>query len=299
VRETFAYKHKQWLAVFFILILSSGVVAAPIPPDKMKPEEVIAKHLAAIGPADALTAVKSRIMIGSSVARLKLTNAPIEVNGPAEFASEGEKVLLAMAFNSNNYPFEKAGYDGQKLTVALLTNGRHSPLSDFLLAQDAIFKQGLFGGVLSSAWPLLNLNSKNVKLSYAGTDKIDGRQVHELKCSARGAGNLKINLFFDAETFQHVRTEYQYEVEAGMTAKATSSVQSTATDPTSMSRYKLVEDFSDFKAEGKLMLPHTYKLHLTIDTQARTQFIDWTITFAQFAFDQPIDAGAFNVAQSK
>jgi hypothetical protein len=289
----------QWLAIFFILILSNAVVAAPIPPDKMKPEEVVAKHLAAIGPADALAAAKSRVLIGNSVARFKLTNTPVELNGPAELASEGEKVLLAMAFNSNNYPFEKAGYDGQKLTVALLTNGRRSPLSDFLISQDAIFKQGLIGGVLSSAWPLLNLNSKNAKLSYAGTDKIDGRLVHELKYSPRGAGNLKISLFFDAETFQHLRTEYKYEVEAGMTAKATSSVQSTAADQTSMSRYKLVEDFSDFKTEGKLMLPHTYKIHLTTDTQSRTQFLEWAITFSQFVFDQPIDAGSFNVAQSK
>jgi hypothetical protein len=298
VRETFAHKHKQWLAVFFILVFSSGIVAAPIPPDKMKPEEVIAKHLAAIGPADTLAALKSRVMIGNSVARFKLTNTPVELNGPAEFASEGEKVLLAMAFNSNNYPFEKAGYDGQKLTVALLTNGRRSPLSDFLTSQDTIFKQGLIGGVLSSAWPLLNISSKNVKLSYAGTDKIDGRLVHVLKYSPR-AGNLKISLFFDAETFQHVRTEYKYEVEAGMTSKPTSSVQSTAADQTSMSRYKLVEDFSDFKTEGKLTLPHTYKLNLTTDTQSRTQFLEWAITFSQFVFDQPIEAGAFNVAQSK
>jgi hypothetical protein len=299
VRESFAHKHKQWLAVFFILIISSGVVAAPIPPDKMKPEEVVAKHLAAIGPADALASVKSRVMIGNSVARFKLTNTPVELNGPAEFASEGEKVLLAMAFNSNNYPFEKAGYDGQKLTVALLTNGRRSPLSDFLTSQDAIFKQGLIGGVLSSAWPLLNLNPKNGKLSYAGTDKIDGRQVHELKYSPRGAGNLKVNLFFDAETFQHVRTEYQYEVEAGMSARPGGSVQAPAGSQQSMSRYKLVEDFSDFKTEGKLTLPHTYKIHLTTDTQARTQFLEWAITFSQFVFDQPIEAGAFNVAQSK
>lgn len=71
-----------------------------------------------------MAAAKTRIMIGEVKARLKLSNSLREVSGPAQFASDGNKVLLAMAFNSTNYPYEKTGYDGQKLTVAgLLLRG--------------------------------------------------------------------------------------------------------------------------------------------------------------------------------
>jgi hypothetical protein len=301
LRKTFAHQRKQLLAVFFILMISSGaVVAAPIPADKMKPEEVVAKHLASIGPADALAAIKSRIMLGNAKV-MSRSSAVREIVGVAQFASEGDKVLLAMVFNTSGYSFEKAGYDGQKMTVALMeTTGQRSALGDFLLSQDTIFKQGLIGGALSSAWPLLDLTSKQPKLSYAGTKKIDDRQVHELKYSPRkGGGNLQISLFFDAETFRHVRTEYQFSVSARMSSRPAASVGSTAGTTQLLDRYKLVEDFSDFRTEGKLTLPHTYKLRLAIDAQDSAKLIEWVMNFSQFAFDQPIEAAAFNVAKTK
>src|SRR5688572_8892629 len=142
-------------AILLSLTISSAVMAAPVSPDKMKPEEVVAKHLAAIGPADALASLKSRVAIGNAKA-VSRNKAVRDVSGVAQLASDGDKVLLAMIFDSTGYPYEKAGYDGDKFTVALWeTTGKRSALGDFLVAQDTIFKQGLIGGVLSSAWPLL------------------------------------------------------------------------------------------------------------------------------------------------
>jgi len=300
VRESFARKHKQWLTVFFILILSSGVVAAPIPPDKMKPEEVVAKHLASIGPADALAAIKSRIAIGKAKA-VSHSAAIRDISGVAQFASEGDKVVLAMVFDLLDYPFEKAGYDGQKTTVALLpATGNRTALGDFLMSQTLIFKEGLIGGTLSSAWPLLDLASNNPRLSYAGTKKIDNRQVHELKYSPRkGGANMQISLFFDATTFQHVRTEYQYSVSSQMSSRPQASVSSAAGTPQNTDHYKMVEDFSDFRSEGKLTLPHEYRIRLTIDILNSTKNLEFVINFSQFAFDQPIGIEAFNVGKSK
>jgi hypothetical protein len=273
-------------------------MAAPIPPDKMKPEEVIAKHLASIGPADALAAIKSRIMVGNAKAVFR--TGAIDISGVSQFASEDDKVVFAMVFKLANYPYEKAGYDGKKVTVSLIeTTGARTILGNFIMAQDAIFRHGLIGGSLSSAWPLLNPNPKEAKISYSGTDKINGRQVHVLKYSPHNAGSLKISLYFDAETFQHVRTDYQYEVEAGMGPKPGGSVTDSIGGQPSMSHYKLREDFSDFRTEGKLTLPHTYKLHLTYDTQNGTLLADWEMNFTQFIYDQPIDAAAFNVGKSK
>lgn len=303
------HTHKQLLAMLFIFIISCGAVAAPFPADKMKPEELVAKHLASIGSADALASAKSRIAIGNAKA-LSRSSAVRDIAGVAQLASDGDKVLLAMVFDSTGYPYEKAGYDGQKMTVALWeTSGTRSALADFLASQDTIFKQGLIGGALSSAWPLLDVASKNPKLSYSGTKKINNREVHELKYSPRkGGGNLQTSLFFDAETFQHVRTEYQYTVSARMGARpgaigaspGSPGVSGVGTDTGSqtMNRYKLIEEFSDFKKEGELTLPHTYKLRLTVDAQSPL-LLEWVVNFSQFGFNQPIDATAFNVAASR
>jgi hypothetical protein len=279
--------------VFFILtIYSVAVVAAlPIPQDKIKAEDVVAKHLAAIGPADALAAVKSIIAIGNCKSFSRMSSIR-ELGGVSQFASEGDKVLLAMLFNSTIYPYEKVGYNGQNQTVSILPDGKRSFLVAFLASHDAPVKQGLIGGVLSTAWPLLNAGAEMPKLSYSGTDKINNRKVHKLKYDPRKSGGLQIILFFDAETFQHVRTEYQYSISARMGVIAERSISQLE------SRYRFVEDFSDFKAEGKLTLPHTYKISYTIEEQNNTQELYWTTNFSRFAFNEEIDIKAFSVTSS-
>lgn len=289
------HTRKRLLAFFVILITCYGTAAASSPA-KMTPEEVVAKHLASIGSADALAAAKTRIAIGKAKA-ITRSNTVREISGVSQFASDGDKVLLAMIFDLTDYPYEKVGYDGSKLTIALLPgSGARSALGDFLKSQDAIIKQGLIGGALSSAWPLLDLATRKPKLSYSGTSKINGREAHKLTYSpAKGAGNLEISLFFDAETFQHVRSEYRYSISAAMGNRPRGEVTSPTGDTGSQSvtRYKLAEEFSDFKAEGSLTLPHTYKLQLTVEAQ-RTSILEWVSNFSQFAFNQPIDVNAFS-----
>lgn len=284
-------------SVFFLVTICSvlfGIPATsahPTAADKITPEELLAKHLASVGSAEALAAARSRIATGTVQARFRLTNAPVELSGPAELASDGKKVLLAMTFNSNNYPHEMAAYDGEKVTVGILTQGGRSLLGNFLTSQPIVLKQGLLGGVLSSAWPLFSVDSTGVKLSYSGTDKINGQLVHKLKYTPRNAGSLGITLYFNADTFQHVRSQYEYVIAARQGATAEASISQRD------SRFKLIEDFSDFQTTAGLTLPHVYKLQLTIDA-TRTQTMEWTLNFAQFAFNQPIEPELFNAVRN-
>ena len=137
---------------------------------------------------------------------------------------------------------------------------------------------------------------------------MNDRLVHEVKYSTRKS-DMKVTLFFDAETFQHVRTEYSYTTSARMGARpssapiasmATGSTSSAGTDTGSqtLNRYKLVEEFSDFKTAGKLTLPHTYKLRLTVDA-SRTLLLEWVMNFKQFTFNEQIDDNVFNVSVTK
>jgi hypothetical protein len=269
------------------LLFLSSVAVHSSSSDKLSTEELVAKHLASIGPAEELAAARTRVATGATQARLRLTNAAVELSGPAQLASDGDKFLLAMIFQSNNYPHEKASFDGQNQVIGVLTQGGRTPLGNFLASQPSLLKHGLIGGVLSSAWPLLHLDRRDAKLSYAGTDKINGKVVHKLKYIPRNTGGLIINLYFDANTFQHVRSQYEYVVSARQGAVAEASVSQRD------NRYKLVEDFSDFQQTGKLMLPHTYTIDLTVELPNRTQTMEWTINFQQFAFNETIDASAF------
>ncbi len=255
--------------------------------DKLSTDEVVTKHLASIGAKEDIASARTRVATGATQARLQLTNSAVELSGPAQIASDGDKFLLAMIFQSNNYPHEKASFDGENLVVGVLTQGGRSPLGNFLTSQPVLLKHGLLGGVLSSAWPLFNLDHRDAKLSYSGMDKINGKQVHKLKYMPHNAGDLIINLYFTADTFQHVRSQYEYVVSARQGTLAETSVSQRDT------RYKLVEDFSDFQQTGKLMLPHKYTIDLTIELPNRTQTLEWATNFVQFAFNEPIDPRVF------
>ena len=60
-------------------------------------------------------------------------------------------------------------------------------------------------------------------------------------------------------------------------------------------RNKMVEEFSDFKVEGGLSLPHTYKITLSVDAQGGTFSADWMAQLTQFDFNQRIDPNSFSV----
>lgn len=273
-----------------LLPSAPGATAAPKGDDKMKAEEIIAKHLEAIGPQAALKAAQTRVVGGTSHAVFKARSSSGAIDGQVVIASDDDKVILGMKFDAPNYPGEKFGFDGRKFTVGYLTPGVRSPLGNFALTNSEIFKEGLVGGTLTSAWALLNLSERKAKVEYAGADKVNDRAVHKLKYYPNKGSDLKITLFFDAETYQHVRTQYDRVVGARL---GSGGIDSSASQRET--RYKIVEEFGDFKEEGKLKLPHSYKLQLEIDKTGGNSFDRWEMTLNQFAFDQEIDERMFNV----
>jgi hypothetical protein len=124
-------------------------------------------------------------------------------------------------------------------------------------------------------------------LQYAGAEKIDGRKAHKLKYVPRQGAELKITIFLDAETFHHLRTEYERVIAApmGETPGQSASMREM--------RYKLVEDFRDFRTEGGLTLPHTYTIQYSVSKLNNPLALDWTFNLEKFTFDYPIEAKEF------
>ncbi len=271
------------LPLFFSVRPSSSAT------DKITAEELVAKHLESIGTAQARAAVKSRIIAGTSMVVFR-TEPKGQAAGRAVLASEGLKNLIGMSFPSPVYPREQLGYNGDSFMAAFVTPGVRSMLGTFLMTHSQILKQGLMGGTLSSAWPLLDLSSRHPRLESAGQKKVNNRTLLELNYLPRGGFDLQVSLFFDPDTYHHVRTEYVRVIPAPTGNRAYSNVEEREI------RYKMVEEFSDYKQERGLNLPHTYKINLTVDSQAGTFQADWIISLTQFTFNEPIDPASFTIS---
>src|SRR6185295_612660 len=135
---------------------------------------------------------------------------------------------------------------------------------------------------------MLRLGQIKAKLDYKGLKKIDGRQVHEVSYKPEKGTDLKVSMFFDATTFQHVRTEYEFKVPARL-----------GNGPNDSSRlqedyYKLAEEFDDFRAVDALMIPRKYKLQLQVQTSVGTNLYDWNVTIDQVLHNQALDEQIFS-----
>ncbi len=257
--------------------------------ERMTAEELVAKHLESIGSRQRRQAITTRIIAGTSFVVFRTTPTG-QAAGRSVLASEGVKSLIGMSFQSPVYPREEFGFDGSSFVAAFVTPGVRSSLGSFLIIHDSLFKQGLIGGTLSSAWPLLDLENRLPKLEYAGTRKINNQTLHELKYSPRSGSELQISLFFEEAMFQHVRSEYRRVVPAPTGDRAYGNVQERE------SRYKMVEEFSNFSVEGGLNLPHKYRIEFTADAQSGTFSGEWTLNLTQFAFNQKIDPASFSIS---
>jgi hypothetical protein len=286
--------------------------------DKLSVDEIISKHLESIGPASARAAAGGRIVGGTTQVTFR-SRGIAQGDGGAVLASDGPKSMVTMKFESSQYPYEKIGFDGTRVTAYQLHPGDYSSLGSFARVTPEMFKEGLLGGTLSSAWTFLDLSNKKIKMELGGTRKINDRPAYEVKYLVHGGSDLRITLFFDAETFQHVRTVYKKELPAQMSRNIPGSTQRSAggTSATGGGRssgspgtsdrvgegsaqqsnttYELTEEFSDFRTEGGLTLPHTYKLHL-VQLGSATQISDWVMTLVKFAFNQHLEAGDFDVS---
>ncbi len=280
----------KWVVstLMFLIAAVSTSSTALSHKDKLTAEEVVAKHLESIGTSEARAAVKSRVILGSVLAVSRIGGSG-QAAGRAVLASEGNRSLMGMSFDIPQYPRENMGFDGKKLTVADLTPGVRSTLGQFFMPHEMPFKEGLLEGTLSAAWPLLDMSSRNAKLKFDDSKKIDGREVYVLRYESKNDSGLKTRLYFDAETFRHVRTDYEQRIiqqmrtEPGVTQKQGDAIT------------KLVEEFSDFKTENGLTLPNTYKLQLSIETLSRRVLQDWTFTLSPFVFNKPLDPKQFDV----
>jgi hypothetical protein len=101
-----SYDHIR--ALLACVLVAAAGAAAPPPRaragDKLKPEEIVARHLEAVGAAESRQSIKTRIIEGT-VALAFLAPRAAQGLGRAVLATDGEQNIFGMIFvNSPNYP---------------------------------------------------------------------------------------------------------------------------------------------------------------------------------------------------
>jgi hypothetical protein len=223
----------------------------------LKPEDLVAKHLASIGSPEAIAAAKSRVVEGK--VHFSFQTGGGTQDGKETFASQGDKLHFYLGLPNPNYRGERFVFDGSKIYVADITPGARSGLGEFIHVQDRIIREGLWGGVLSTDWALLGVDQRHPKLSYSGLKKVNGQELHELHYSPSKHSDLQISLYFDPESFHHVMTVYNLTISPHI---STSDVETAGQKETT---YRLEERFSDFKTFDGLALPTQWNIQFSED----------------------------------
>src|SRR5437763_1622386 len=170
--------------------------------------DLVTHHLDSIGDAKTRAGIQSRAAAGTAHFHIMVGGGG-SLDGKSQFVSEGGKLHFMMKFANNEYRGEHFIFDGNRIQVSTATAklGR-SELGGFLYSQDAVLREGFWGGILSTAWPLLDLDKRKAKLTFDGIKKIDGQDMYELRYQPKKNTDIEIRLYFDPATFHHVRTVY-------------------------------------------------------------------------------------------
>jgi len=273
---------------FFMLLLAFAMIAPSVSGQKLKAEEIIAKHLSSIASPEKLSSIKSLIAVGEvKVDFITQKNQP--ASGRIVLTSQGGRSFLGMQLNATDYPREMVIFDGSKTDVAMIRGGSRSLLGNFIQSNSSIVSQGLMGGTLMTSWNLLAAAERGAKISTSGTRKVNGKEAYVLTITPKGGSDLEITVFFDQKNFQHLRTEYKRTSSAAMGRTIDESARNIET------RIKLTEDFSDHADYQGIVLPRKYKLHYSISGQNGTTEIAWNCDLTEFALNQALDPATFGI----
>ena len=253
----------------------------------LTPEEVVAKHLDSIGKKEKRNAPRTLMAVGLSEFEARVP--VITGGGKAIVVSNPDNLFWVISLNSKEYPFEKIGFFGDKVSLPFITSGTRSLIGTFLADHSKILGDGLFGGAMSLRWNLLDVEKYKTQLRGGGTRKIDGRKLITLdynSLSGGGAASFTVKLYFDPETFNHVRTEYRYEVAAleGTFGRANQQAASVVS---------LIEQFADFKETDGLNLPYSYRVTYRTNSNVGMFENSLGIKVSQYVLNQTLAADFF------
>lgn len=243
------------LAVLLALVAMLAVSAAK---DELQVGDLVKQHLNSIGTEQARAAAKTRVAEGTVRFRI-LSGGTGDQEGKQVFISEGRKLVTLLKLPNPSYRGERFVSDGKKTVIGNMRPGVYSNLGRFVEVHDEVLTEGLWGGTLSTGWALTNPEDRHAKLHYDGLKTVNGRALHRVSYKPSKRTDLEIELYFEPETFRHVMTTYELNVNPQLAGSEQENVQQQFT------HYRLEERFSDFKQTDNLWLPGRWIVQFTSD----------------------------------
>ena len=315
---------KKWGWRIALSTVLFPMAAVDVTAKKLKTEKLIALHLQAIGEN---VVRKNRVAQGSGSMDIRVGGQG-NLDGRAILLAEGDKLRTSLTFGHVQYPQETLIRNGDQLDIAYITPGVRSQLGTAIWENfPRLAQEGLYAGVLSTDWALLDLKKKRAKLRYRGLKKFEGRNLHEVDYKPKKKVSYRVRLYFEPETYRHVASKYRIVVpraamrgltnissgggapvgaSGGITPGNRTVSNSRGSllgqiggpgagdDPTNRSTVELTERFSDFKEVDGLTLPHHYKITLNVD--ANTGFVGhWEMKIDLMSHDRQIAQKAFAI----
>ena len=260
--------------------------------DEVTASELVKKHLDSIGTEQARVAVKTRVVEGGL--RFHLQHQGGNQDGKEVLVSEGNKLVSLLKLPNPSYHGERFVSDGKRIMITQIQPGVYSELGQFLNVHGEVFTDGLWGGALSTGWPLLDsLETRHAKLQSAGRKKVDGRDLLQFRYLPSKHSDLDILLYFEPETGRHVMTSYSLTIapQMALTELETAKQKSTS--------YSLEERFSDFKEQDHLTLPSRWEVRFTLDVPLDPSHPQSAASYARsdtWIFDVSVNAVNNNVS---
>ncbi len=231
-----------------LLLLTSAISVAPASNDKksLTAAEIISKHIAALGGKEKLGQLKTRAALGT----VKRENEPAS---RIVIASEATG-RLAVIYKFEQYDW-RLNYNGTKAAMRPILSRELSVVTDK-------YQEMLASGLMFNGISLYNLltepESNDVKFEAKGTKNLHGRPAYIVE--VRGRNVAPMRLYFDAQDFMWVRTDYGNVTIKKYQGPFTNDVVSHADDD-------IIVDFyietSDFREVDGVKLPFRFEQVVT------------------------------------
>jgi len=270
---------RRQIAGLALLLVLPGFLFSPAAADDKKPsltaEEIINKHIEAIGGRDAISRFKTRIAIGT----VKKENDP-----EAKMAIMSElpnRVSAVFLFPSYDLKFS---YDGSNAALQPQLPPRYGPFANK-------YREMLASGLMFNGISLYNhilQSSEDIKLQAKGTKKVRGRDAYVIE--AKRSKGETTRLYFDAQNFMWVRTDYGK-------AHISAEIKPFTNDPVAHGEDELTVDFyietSDFRDVEGVKLPFKFEQTVTVPIlrQSKSGTISGVIT--EYRHNETIDPQMF------
>jgi hypothetical protein len=243
-------------------------------PQALSATEILNKHLAAVGGKAAIAKIKTRVAIGTAK---KENDSAVPV---AIMSESPNRVSAIYQFEGYNWQMT---YDGNK---SLFRPAISRALSAVMMKYEDMLATGtMFNGI--SLYNTLVSDAENLKLEAKGTRKVKGRTAYLVEMK-RSKGQ-PLRLYFDAENFMWLRTDYG-------NVRITKDMGSFTNDVTSKDEevtFDFYVETTDFKAVDGVKLP--FKLEMVVTTPILKQKNVGTIvtTINEYRHNIPIDPKMF------